>query len=58
MDSEERFHELKRAVAQGTERSKQNVEDLHAIEKALRENLERLKELRKVQSGSDNPKQK
>ena len=59
MDSKEHLDNLKRTITASIERARQNVEDLHSIENALQENLQRLRELRKSQSGSDNrPKQK
>ncbi len=52
MDRKDKVRELKPDAAGGISRAKKNVEDLHAIEEALRANLEKLRALKKREAQS------
>jgi len=52
MDCKDDLRELKHDLAAAIDRARRNGEDLHAIEEALRANLERLRELKAKQGDS------
>jgi hypothetical protein len=58
-DARERARALKRELSENIERARQNVDDIHALEKVLRSNLAKLRELReKFPIDSKTPKRK